>query len=374
MKKLIWTLVILVVVGVFGGRAWWLYQHRETDTNVVKIGAVLPMSGIYGEEGKDVLACLKIAVDDFNKQHPQTPVKLSMEDGKYDSQATISAYHKLAGEGVKYFVVYGDNPSYVLAPLTKENKTLVMGIAAADNVTQLSDWVFRSWISTSYSTKALADYLSKDLGIQNTAVMRINNNYGKEGADGFTKAYRDNGGKIVIQETYPQDSRDVRSYVAKVLDKNPDSIVVFGFGAGLAAVINQIMETGYDKPILSETAISFPNTYEHVANNAAGVYFVEPIIDSTYQGYPDFAKKYKEQRGKPAVAIHGFSYESLRLLAEAVTSSQPQTTDAVRSKLSGVSNKPTMVGKFGYDGGREAHAPLAIKQMQADGSAKIIKE
>ena len=37
MKKLIWTLVILVVVGVFGGRAWYLYQYRETSDNVVKV-------------------------------------------------------------------------------------------------------------------------------------------------------------------------------------------------------------------------------------------------------------------------------------------------------------------------------------------------
>ena len=374
MRKLIWTLVVVAVVAIFGGRAWYLYQNRDTNVNTIKIGAILPMSGVYGEEGKDVLACLKIATEDFNKANPQTPVKLLLEDGKYTSQATISAFHKLQGESVKYFVVYGDNPSYVLAPMTKENDVVIMGIAAADNVTQLSDKVFRAWISTGYSTKALANFLSNDLKIQSTAVMRINNNYGKEGADGFTKAYQENGGKIVIQETYPQDVRDVRSYVAKVLDKNPDSIVVFGFGSGLAAVINQIMETGYNKPILSETAISFPNTYEHVANNAAGVYFVEPIIDTKYPGYADFSAKYKAQREKTAVAIQGFSYEALRLLAQSILAQKNTNVADVSKGLSNLSNVPTMVGTFGYDGGREAHAPLAIKQMQADGTAKVVKE
>ena len=374
MKKLIITLCVVVVVAVFAGRAVWLYQHRETNANVIKIGAILPMSGIYGEEGKDVLTCLKIATEDFNKANPKTPVKLLFEDGKYSSQATISAFHKLHGEGVKYFIVYGDNPSYVLAPITKKNDVLVMSIAAADNVTQLSEKVFRAWISTGYSTQALANFLSNDLKIQNTAVMRINNNYGKEGADGFIKAYQNNGGKIVIQETYPQDVRDVRSYVAKVLDKDPDSIVVFGFGSGLAAVINQILETGYNKPILSETAISFPNTYEHIANNAAGVYFVEPIIDTNYSGYAQFSSEYQLRRGKPAVAIHGFSYEALHLLAQSILNQANTNVANVSQELSALSNIPTMVGAFGYDGGREAHAPLAIKQMQSDGSAKIIKE
>ena len=65
MKKLIWTLVILIVVAVFGGRAWYLYQYRETSDNVVKIGAVLPMSGIVSDSNKKIVATLNIAKDMF---------------------------------------------------------------------------------------------------------------------------------------------------------------------------------------------------------------------------------------------------------------------------------------------------------------------
>ncbi len=59
MKKLIWGLVIVAVVAVFGGRAWWLYQHRETDTNVVKIGVLTDLSGFSSGTGHDTLVGIK---------------------------------------------------------------------------------------------------------------------------------------------------------------------------------------------------------------------------------------------------------------------------------------------------------------------------
>ena len=42
MKKRIWTLVILVVVAVFGGRAWYLHKQATAEKDVVKTGALLP--------------------------------------------------------------------------------------------------------------------------------------------------------------------------------------------------------------------------------------------------------------------------------------------------------------------------------------------
>ena len=66
MKKLIWGLVIVAVVAVFGGRAWWLYQHRETNENVVKIGVILPLSGDASRDGQEALLAAKMAQEEIN--------------------------------------------------------------------------------------------------------------------------------------------------------------------------------------------------------------------------------------------------------------------------------------------------------------------
>ena len=45
MRKLIWGLVIVAVVAVFGGRAWYLHKQAEQNKDAIKIGVVVPLSG-----------------------------------------------------------------------------------------------------------------------------------------------------------------------------------------------------------------------------------------------------------------------------------------------------------------------------------------
>ena len=95
MRKLIWTLVILVIVGVFGGRAWYLYQNREIRDNVVKIGVLLPLSGPVARDGQDCLTGIKAAEQNIN-QNPSNhfKIKLMIEDTKYTEK-----YYRCENEG-----------------------------------------------------------------------------------------------------------------------------------------------------------------------------------------------------------------------------------------------------------------------------------
>ena len=55
MKKLILGLVILVVVAIFGGRAWYLHKQQQvekTDTRIIKIGAILPLTSGMSKTGR----------------------------------------------------------------------------------------------------------------------------------------------------------------------------------------------------------------------------------------------------------------------------------------------------------------------------------
>ena len=95
MRKLIWTLEILVVVGVFGGRAWWLYQHRETDTNVVKVGGFLPLSGPLARDGVEFLKGLKIAQKQINSDNQYNfQINLQMEDSKFSGPQAVSLFNR----------------------------------------------------------------------------------------------------------------------------------------------------------------------------------------------------------------------------------------------------------------------------------------
>ena len=110
MKKLIWGLVIIVVVAVFGGRAWWLYQHRETGNNVVKIGAVLPMSGIVSDSNKKIVATLNVAKD-IIESTAQTQAALSYHYSRNDHLVSDVLTRELTGVPAKTDYVSWDSVS-----------------------------------------------------------------------------------------------------------------------------------------------------------------------------------------------------------------------------------------------------------------------
>ena len=66
MKKLIWTLVILVVVGVFGSRALYLHKQSVAEKDTVKIGVLSYMSGAHATLGHDFVKGATLAKDEFN--------------------------------------------------------------------------------------------------------------------------------------------------------------------------------------------------------------------------------------------------------------------------------------------------------------------
>ena len=81
MKKVIITLCVVAVVAIFGGRAWWLYQHRETDTNAVKVGLISVTSGLYAKMGHDFNNGVILAIEELNVTSDKK-MKHLIEDGK----------------------------------------------------------------------------------------------------------------------------------------------------------------------------------------------------------------------------------------------------------------------------------------------------
>ena len=106
MKKLIWTLVIVAVVAVFGGRAWYLHKQSTSELDVVKIGVLLPLTGPVARDGEDVLKGLKISEKDINENPKYNrKLKLVVEDNKFTPQGALSAYYKIGD--VSAFIIGG---------------------------------------------------------------------------------------------------------------------------------------------------------------------------------------------------------------------------------------------------------------------------
>ena len=374
MRKLIWGLVIVAVVAVFGGRAWWLYQNRETGNNVVKIGAVLPMSGIVSDSNKKIVATLNVAKDIIESENllDNRRISYQLEDGKYTVKDSLSAFNKLIMDKPNAIIVLGDVPVYGLKTRIKENKIpTVAFITGTADITKGNPYLFRAF----HANNVLAEKNSKfllDKGADTIAILRIKNNYGDDMAKTFIEKFEMGGGKVLINESYAMDSLDVRPQIAKILNTNPKAVFITGSGTGYIAAFNQLKENAYKGIVLTESAIMDAEVYSHITHNAEGCYFA--TAEYNFEQLPTFKDRYKKAIQEEPDIFTAFTLMTMQVLTEAVKRGGTET-EGIRKALLSLKDFDTVMGKITFNEEGELYLDsLVIKQMQPDGTAKVIKE
>jgi len=368
MKKLVWSLVILVVVGVFGGRAWYLHKQAEQNKDAIKIGVVVPLSGFDENLTNRVVTTLKVATEELTADKPYK-IQYLFEDGKYTVKDSISAFNKLKASNPSAYIVFGDLPAFGLRPLINETKVPTVALALGDSsLPAQSPYMFRVCTSTTDLAKRIADYVIHDMKQTEMAIFKVKNNYGDDFSNEFQKYYKALGGKILIEESYNIGDMDVRAQALKILDKNPKLIGMFGFGPGYNAAFNQLAEQGYKGDFITDHTVTDEAVWKNVHNQAEGTYFA--IGDyRVNEMNPRYLEKYRAKIGADPDVFAVLSYVTVDVLMKALENK----TD-LNQGFYDIQNFKTVMGTIGYDKDGEPHPPVIIKQMQKNGVSKLIKE
>ena len=368
MKKLIWTLVILVVVGVFGGRAWWLYQNRATGNNVVKIGLLSFNSGMYADIGIALDNGAKLAVEEVNSNSDSIKLHLSIEDGKGFAKDAINAFNKLDTNSVDVMIVAGENQVPPVAPLIEARKipTVLTSVGTLSFQKNNKDkYMFLVNPSAQSTSSAMGEYARKELKLNSYAILSVASVYGQESATGFTQGFN---AQPLIWEKYKETDLNARSQIAKILATNPDGVYVVGYGPGYTNALNQLKEQGYKGVIMSDYTISGQEAQENVKDKT-DIFFAEADSRNNPERLDKFLKTFRTKYGKEATTHAKMGYDAIYVIAEALKNSSN-----VKEGLGKINGLDTFFGKLTFNADGSSNFPVIIKQMQADGTAKIVKE
>ena len=368
MRKLIWTLVIVAIIAVFGGRAWYLYRQSEQNKDAIKIGVVVPLSGFDENMTDRIITTLKTATEELTKKKPYK-IQYLFEDGKYTVKDSISAFNKLKASNPSAYVVLGDLPAFGLRPLINETKVPTIVLVSGDSgLPAQSPYLFRMSLSSKDMIQKLASFTYNTKHISDAAIMKIKNNYGDDGSQFFKQYFAQLGGKVIAEETFNVMDMDVRAQVEKVLATNPNMILVWGFGPGYTTTFNQLAELGYKGEIITDFGVFDKAVWENIHNKGDGIYFT--TIDSQVNKMnPQFLQNYTAKFSDKPDVVTSFAYAAVEALLKAI-----ENPKGIEAGLYELQNFETAIGKVNYDKEGEPHAPIVIKQMQSDGTAKVIKE
>ena len=363
-----------------GGPAREPPPSGEARVMEVKIGAVLPLSGVVASDGEAALRGLQIAEADLNASGDLPfKVKIEARDGKFEPRESLNAFNLLLSQNVAGMLLIGDNTCQMTkTQVVKREIPTIASMVVTERSVKDNDWMFRCWPPIATSSRIMARHMRTAGAVSRAAVFRIDAVYGMESEAGFRAAFEKAGGKVVVAESFPFLASDLRPQVAKLLEANPDGMFVTGFGQGLITAINQLREGGWKGTIYTDTAVVDPRVKKNLASLADIVFVGNAFDEERAKGgaAADFAAKYRKLTGSDSDEVPPqapFAYTAVQLLVHglaAARGSKPAVTKAIAE----VKDFKSVLGSVSYGGDREIVLPLFVKTFGPDGRNVLVDD
>ncbi|AKV96806.1 MAG TPA: ABC transporter permease [Marinobacter adhaerens] len=202
----------------------------------VKIGVMLPFSGIYAQLGEAGRDGLKLAL----KEHAEKLHGSKVEFIELDTEAKPSRAPELASSLLNQHeadFVIGPVHSGVAMGMIKmlRGKDTIMIIPNAGSAAATGPLCSPNVFRTSFSSWQPSYPMGKvalEKGYKKVYAISWNYGMGRESLDAFEESFTAGGGEIVEKVLLPFPSTNFQSHVSDIADENPDAVFTFFAGGG----------------------------------------------------------------------------------------------------------------------------------------------
>ena len=215
----------------------------------IKIGFLGAKTGDVAIYGLNTLKGLNMAIAELNKEGVLgRQVALVEEDNAGQKDQAINITNKLISQD-KVVAIIGDPTTgitRVAGSIANSKKTVIMSAGSTGtDVVEIGPYVFRDTLLDTIAAPATMQYVIKEKGWKNVALITSkNNDYSVSLSKIFTKAINDNGGKVVIEEFIQDKDTDFSGQITKIKAANPDVIVFSGYYTEGALIMKKAREVG----------------------------------------------------------------------------------------------------------------------------------
>lgn len=303
-------------------------QSQGTDgsreSKSITIGELAALTGPTAAWGQAQDNEMKILVDKWNSQN-QVKLNLKAYDFKGDTQEAVNAFNRLVDQD-HVAVVFGTNNSnanLAFAPIAETKKVPILSHAIDPHSTtpapgKLNHYSFLTVASNIVQGKTMAAYALDKLHIKKVAILYDQgNSFATTMKDPFAEYFTSHGGTITDQEVYTAGDVEFRSQLTKIIQGQPDAILLPNYYKEIALAAQQARNLGFKGIFLGHVGWPSKVLLQMAAKDVEGSYFVnygsfeDPKLKSLEEEY---TAKYQKAPEINAAMIN----ESFAVFKEAV--------------------------------------------------------
>ncbi|MDT8329296.1 MAG: ABC transporter substrate-binding protein [Roseovarius sp.] len=291
----------------------------------IKVGLLLPFSGVYAALGNDIEAGFTTALEQFGAETPAT-FEIIREDTEVKPPVALGKAKKLILQD-KVDVMAGIVSSGVLGAVRDmvhgAGVPLIVANAGNDEATgaACSPYITRMSFSNGQVNRPMGQWMY-DQGIRKVYTLAPDYAAGRQMIDGFVQTFTAAGGEIVGQEFTPfQKTQDFGPYMAQAKSSGAEAVFVFYAGGEAISFVKQYDSFGLkaELPLYGSgflTSSLYVNAQGPAAEGVITALHYVPTLDNPAN--VQFVEAFKAKTGRipSEFAVHG--YDAGRALIEAV--------------------------------------------------------
>ncbi len=322
MNKLLITIIVLAVIAlVFVFVPITQNNSLVEGSEVIKIGALLPLTGNLAFQSEDVVKGLDLASEEINKNGgiKGHKVKVVYEDYGFDFAKAVQGYQKLTKfDEIKYIIVsYGDTVLAV-APLAEQDKVISLAVGAASpKISTAGDFTFRNNLQTKDEVKEMANYIYYMQNKKQVGALVLNTDSGNSYFNAFKKEYESLGGVVQNVEKVNKDETDYSTQTSKLKNSNTENIFFMLGAEMLISFLTEIKQLEYFPELYGGYYTENSKVLELAGKNAEGIvytHFYNPQSSKTKEFISKFSAKY----GSKPNPFSALAYDNLYMLKIAI--------------------------------------------------------
>ncbi|MFC6716444.1 ABC transporter substrate-binding protein [Natrialbaceae archaeon GCM10025810] len=313
-------------------------EGTSWEDRTIKLGVIQPLSGDLEPFGEPLSNAATLPIEQLEAKELPIDFEHEVKDSETDPETGVTAGAALVDEG--YPMINGAANSDVTIQLAKQAlipyRTVCCSPASTSpTITSLNDggFVFRTVASDALQGVALAKQAVEDLGHSSAATLYVNNDYGWQLSQAFTRTFENEYDGTVTAEVPIEEERD--GYVDELeaaREGGPELLVVIAYPETGIPLFQDFYETGGDEDVLVPDGLRDPDVATAVGESMDEVRGTAPRSDGP--GLSFFEEQYEAAYDESPGIYTANSYDAsaVLLLANAYAGQNdgPAIANAVR--------------------------------------------
>jgi branched-chain amino acid transport system substrate-binding protein len=335
------------------------------ERNEIRIGAVNSLTGMDAMMSAEKKWAYEQAVADINKKGgvyvkesgKKLPIKLIFADDKSAVDQAAAAMERLIKINKIDLALSSSTIIKNLAAATVSEKYKIFHLMDTGWIDQVEAQKYK-WTAdfflvapnTSRVPFYIWDTLPEGEKIKRPALMMIDN----QSAFGFGETFRhwakEHGYQFVMDEPYPEMTKDFSSYILKMKAADADALLILAAPTDAITVMRQIRDANLKLRYIHGWAGFWPTEFMQGLGKDAN-YVIHDGFWTEKSGYPgasELGVRYKKAFGKDSVSV-GQTYAAVQILAMAIEKAGSVSSEKVRNAVFGGEFKGTTNGDMKFN-------------------------